>query len=153
MSTPGEPVDYSAYQQPGPSPYPPAPQGDPYDVQSPLPANALAIWALVVGILAVLVAVTVVGASVSALIGVVGLVLAILALVRAQRIPPQSPKRRLGMSWTALALSVVAIVASIVFYVGVTMLLQNIGATDCLVLPELEQRESCLREAFESNAA
>lgn len=135
---PGEPVDYREFQT------------DPSTVHrahhpAP-PQNRVAVWALIIAILGLLTGLTVLGATISFLVGLIALVLAVIAIRRAGKIPPHQPGRRLGMSWTALILSLFAILMSVFFYLALFWLQQAGGVQDCLHLPSYEQRQTCLEE-------
>lgn len=139
---PGEPVDYRDFQT------------DPSMAHRPdhpaAPKNRLAVWALIVAILGLLTGLTVLGATISFIIGLIGLVLAIVAIRRAGRIPPHRPYRRRGMAWTALILSIFAILMSVFFYLVLFSLQQVDGIQDCLYLPTYDQRQVCLEEELTS---
>lgn len=139
---PGEPVDYRVFQ------------ADPSTAHLPdhaaAPKNRIAVWALIFAILGLLAGLTVLGATISFIVGLIGLVLAIAALRKAGKIPPQRPGRRLGMAWTALILSIFAILMSVFFYLVLFWLQQVDGVQDCLHLPTYEQRQACLEEELTS---
>ncbi|AGS34989.1 hypothetical protein B841_07580 [Corynebacterium maris DSM 45190] len=139
---PGEPVDYRDFQT------------DPSTAHRPdhpaAPKNRVAVWALIVAILGLLTGLTVLGATISFLIGLIALVLAIVAIRTAGKIPPQRPGRRLGMAWTALILSIFAILMSVFFYLTLFWLQQVDGIQDCLHLPTYEQRQVCLEQELTS---
>ena len=110
------------------------------------PMSRIAVWALIIAILGLLTGLTVLGATISFLVGLVALVLAVIAIRRAGKIPSHQPGRRLGMSWTALILSLFAILMSVFFYLALFWLQQAGGVQDCLHLPSYEQRQTCLEE-------
>lgn len=139
---PGEPVDYRDFQ------------ADPSVAHRPdhvaAPKNRTAVWALITAILGLLTGLTVLGATISFIIGLVGVVLAVIAVRKAGKIPPHRPGRRLGMAWAALILSVFAILLSVLFYLVLFWLQQVNGIQDCLPLPTYEQRQMCLEEKLTS---
>lgn len=140
---PGEPVDYRDFQtdpslagaigaHPGPA-----------TADTPQ-KNPAALWALILALIAVLAGLTVLGATFSFIIGFISLLLAIAALIRAGKITPGQPGRRLGMAWTAVILSTFAILLSLFFYLLLFFLYHVTGLEDCLYLPTYQERYTCL---------
>lgn len=105
--------------------------------------NSVAPWALGVSILAVVAGLTIVGALISFIPGLIGLVLGIIGVVRARRI--QGPRRRMGMSVTAIVLSVIAVLMTVALVV-LAFFLAGSGAVDCFMLSTPEAQQACLDE-------
>ncbi len=105
--------------------------------------NTVAPWALGVSILAVVTGLTIFGALLSFIPGIIGLILGIVAVVKARRI--RGPRRRMGMSITAIVLSVLAVLMTIGL-IAVAVMLAGTGAMDCFTLTTPEAQQQCLEE-------
>ncbi|AGF72654.1 hypothetical protein [Corynebacterium halotolerans] len=105
--------------------------------------NSVAPWALGVSILAVVVGLTIIGAPLAFIPGLIGLVLGIIGVVRARRI--RGPRRRMGMSVTAIVLSVIAVLMTVALVV-LAFFVAGSGAMDCFMLSTPEEQQACLDE-------
>ena len=111
-STPQQPAAYGASAEQGQNPGYQAYQGYPVNsVDNGVPGkkSVLAIWALVIGIVALLSS----SFALGLFFGIAGIVIAIVALVRNRKKAPEC--RRTWMSVVGLVLSVVGIIATIIF--------------------------------------
>ncbi|MDO5511981.1 hypothetical protein [Corynebacterium sp.] len=110
--------------------------------------NRVAPWALGVGIVALIAAISMFFTAFAVLIGLIGLIISIVALVRSRRI--QGPGRRTGMSVAGLVLSIIAIVISILFWVFVGGLITQSGMLECFELTDTNQQQACVEESLDS---
>ena len=102
------------------------PQGEPYGVQK---NNGMAIAALIVGILAMLAIITIVG---GVFLGVIAIILGILGIRSAKKIA--GPGARKGMAIAGIVLGTIASLLSVVFLlVGVGLVSTFVGECDHLV--------------------
>jgi len=110
--------------------------------------NGVAGWALGVGILSLLVAVSVVATAFAVIFGLVGLIIGIIALVRGRRI--NGPGRRTGMAVTGLVLSLIAIGLSVIFWVLMAVVLSDTGMMDCISISDPTERQQCVERAIDT---
>lgn len=112
--------------------------------------NAVAPWALGVGIVAIVAGVSIVGSGFAFVPGLIGLILGIIAVVKARGI--QGPGRRMGMSITSIILSILSIVAAIAFWVIAYFVITETGIADCLSIQDPAAQQACLEDVA-SNAS
>ena len=145
--------DYGQHPQPGqPQPGQPGqqwqyggggayPQGEPYGVQK---NNGMAIAALIVGILAMLAIITIVG---GVFLGVIAIILGILGIRSAKKIA--GPGARKGMAIAGIVLGAIASLLSVVFMlVGVGLVSTLVGECDHLV-DDTAAYEKCVEDVAE----
>ncbi|MBL7286070.1 DUF4190 domain-containing protein [Corynebacterium godavarianum] len=140
--------DYGQHPQPGqPQPGQPGqqwqyggayPQGEPYGVQK---NNGMAIAALIVGILAMLAIITIVG---GVFLGVIAIILGILGIRSAKKIT--GPGARKGMAIAGIVLGALALLLSVVImFVGVGLVSNLVGECDHLV-DDTAAYEKCVED-------
>lgn len=108
--------------------------------------NRVAPWALGVGILALLVAVSLFLTWLAFIPGVIGLILGVIAIVRGRSL--SGPSRRTGMSVAGLVMSIIAIILSVVFWVLMGMLVSETGIDSCVTLTDPAAQQQCLEDAL-----
>lgn len=106
--------------------------------------NAFAPWALGISILAVVLMVTLLLALFAPLAGLVGLILGIIAVVKARKITGRH--RRMGMSITAIVLSVITIIVPIALAIFSFVVLESTGIADCLTLTNPAEQQACIED-------
>ena len=117
------------------------PQGEPYGVQK---NNGMAIAALIVGILAMLAIITIVG---GVFLGVIAIILGILGIRSAKKIA--GPGARKGMAIAGIVLGAIASLLSVVFMlVGVGLVSTLVGECDHLV-DDTAAYEKCVEDVAE----
>ncbi|GAB2499520.1 hypothetical protein CATRI_07550 [Corynebacterium atrinae] len=110
--------------------------------------NAVAPWALGVGIFAILAGVSIIGSGLSFVPGLIGLILGIIAVVKGRGI--QGPGRRMGMSVTSIILSILAILATIAFWLIATYVMNETGMADCMSIQDPAAQQACIEDAANS---
>ncbi|RSZ61661.1 hypothetical protein EAH68_12230 [Corynebacterium hylobatis] len=157
MTNPNDPQqkpDFGAYEYPsgtpGPKPgQPPAYGSGPVSGSTWAMAetpNRVAPWALGLGILALVMAVSLFLTAFAFIPGIIGLILAIIAIVRGRSL--SGPSRRTGMSVTGLVMSIIAIVLSVGFWVLMGLLVSESGISDCATLTDPAAQQQCLEDAL-----
>ncbi|MDO5671180.1 MAG: DUF4190 domain-containing protein [Corynebacterium sp.] len=142
-STSNDYAGYGGYQEPA---YGAAPGGSTWAVEEA--KNGVAPWALGVGILALIGGISVFFSGFAFLIGLIGLIVSIVAIVKARKI--QGPGRRMGMSVTGLILSILSIVASILFWIFAIFILTDSGMMECFNLSDPNAQQTCINDALDS---
>ncbi|AKE41374.1 transmembrane protein [Corynebacterium kutscheri] len=108
--------------------------------------NNIATWALGVSIAALVLTITVIGIIGSWLFALLGIVLGIVAIMRARSIAKDGQpldKPRMGLSIASLIISVIALVLTIVLFIGGAAVLSQFS--DCFGLPE-DQVQQCIQD-------
>lgn len=109
--------------------------------EEPVQKSKLAVAAFIFGLLCI-----VAGFAVMSFIpGIIGVILAIVALVRNRKKPREA--RRTWMSVTGLVLSIMGILWSIVALFIIGVLLEDMGALECLQLEDPAAQQACMEEA------
>lgn len=109
----------------------------------PAKKNAVAIWALVIGIIALLSLLLIVPPL---LLGPIGIVVSIIALVVGRKRPKEL--RRTWMSVVGLITSILALAGSIAIMAFGVKLLGDTGADKCLNLHDPAQQQACMEETL-----
>lgn len=109
----------------------------------PAKKNAVAIWALVIGIIALLSLLLIVPPL---LLGPIGIVVSIIALVVGRKHPKEL--RRTWMSVVGLITSILALAGSIAIMAFGVKLLGDTGADKCLNLHDPAQQQACMEETL-----
>lgn len=112
------------------------------------PRNSVAPWALGISILGLVMALSLLATAFAIVAGLIGLVLGIIAVVKARK--THGPDRRMGMSVSALVLSVITIVLSILFWVVVFAMVASTGIADCMTITDATQQQLCIEESLSS---
>lgn len=141
----GQQPGYGGYQssygdQPGYGGYQPGGWGETEE------KNGFAPWALGISILAMVLMVTLLLALLAPLAGLVGLILGIVAVVKARKITGRG--RRMGMSITAIVLSVITIIVPIAFAIFSFVMLEATGMSDCLLLTNPTEQQACFEDVM-----
>ncbi|WP_018295672.1 hypothetical protein [Corynebacterium lubricantis] len=118
--------------------------------------NNMALWAMILGIIALLLVVTIALFPVGSVLGIVAVVLGILGIRRGNRMV--GPEKRKGMAITGLVTGILAILASIAIVLMVVAgltLFEGSGALDCIVHlegdnPNQAAYEQCVTDAINS---
>lgn len=158
MSTPGYGSGYNDYGSGGYQPGDQAGYGG-YASQPPggasyggagLPErkNGLAVAALVLGIIAILATLTVVGIVLGVPVAVVGVIVAIIALVQAKNFPPMGARR--GMAIAGLVLSLLSLAGAALLFILVATVFSETGLMDCMGIQDQAEMERCIDEAVNS---
>ncbi|WP_448855396.1 DUF4190 domain-containing protein [Corynebacterium camporealensis] len=109
--------------------------------EEPVQKSKMAVAAFIFGLLCI-----VAGFAVMSFIpGIIGVILAIVALVRNRKKPREA--RRTWMSVTGLVLSIMGILWSIVALFIIGVLLEDMGALECLQLEDPAAQQACMEEA------
>ncbi|TVX75897.1 DUF4190 domain-containing protein [Corynebacterium sp. NML180780] len=117
------------------------PQGEPYGVQK---NNGMALAAMIVGILAMLAIITIVG---GVFLGVIAIILGILGIRSAKKIA--GPGARKGMAIAGIVLGAIASLLSVVFMlIGVGLVSTFVGECDHLV-DDTAAYEKCVEDVAE----
>lgn len=109
----------------------------------PAKKNAVAIWAMVIGIIALLSLLLIVPPL---LLGPIGIVVSIIALVVGRKRPKEL--RRTWMSVVGLITSILALAGSIAIMALGVKLLGDTGADKCLNLHDPAQQQACMEETL-----
>lgn len=131
---PGDPGFAGAH---GPGAYP-----------APERKNGLAVASLVLGIIAIVATVTIIGMVLGAPIALVGIIVGIIAVVQAKKFPPQGARR--GMAITGLVLSILSLVAIAALMILTMTVLSETGVRECMSLQDEAAIEQCVEEALSS---
>ncbi|MHA2789137.1 DUF4190 domain-containing protein [Corynebacterium sp. S7] len=116
--------------------------------------NNIALWAMILGIISLLLVVTIALFPLGAILGIVAIVLGILGIRKANSII--GPEKRRGMAITGLVTGILAVLASIAIVLmavaGFSML-EGSGALDCVVHlegdnPDEVAYEQCIRDSM-----
>ncbi|MFW9180320.1 hypothetical protein ACOJAB_02135 [Corynebacterium striatum] len=105
--------------------------------------NAVAIWAMVIGIIALLSLLLIVPPL---LLGPIGIIVSIIALVVGRKRPKEL--RRTWMSIVGLITSILALAGTIVVMALGVKLLGDTGAAKCLELQDPAQQQACMEETL-----
>lgn len=118
--------------------------------------NNVALWAMILGIVGILLVITIVIFPLGTLLGIAALVLGIMGLRRANKMV--GPQRRKGMAITGIVLGILSLLATLgiilVGFAGV-QLLQDTGAIECSVYlegdnPDQAAFNQCVEDALNS---
>lgn len=109
----------------------------------PAKKNAVAIWAMVIGIIALLSLLLIVPPL---LLGPIGIIVSIIALVVGRNRPQEL--RRTWMSIVGLITSILALAGTIVIMALGVKLLGDTGAAKCLELQDPAQQQACMEETL-----
>lgn len=109
----------------------------------PAKKNAVAIWALVIGIIALLSLLLIVPPL---LLGPIGIIVSIIALVVGRKRP--KALRRTWMSVVGLITSILALSGSIAVMALGVMFLGDTGANKCLNMHDPAQQQACMEETL-----
>lgn len=153
----GQPQNPGVYYPAAPGPvdnlggYAPSPA--PYAAAASYPRNDVAPWALGVTLTAIFLTFSVFGALFSWLVALVGLALSIAAIVRAKNV--QGPFQRIGVSVTALILSILHVLGIVVIFAVFFLVFQSAVTSPSSVLECYEQytnsydRDECVQKVIE----
>lgn len=109
--------------------------------------NTAAPWALGIGVVGILMAVSMILTMGAFIPGIIGLVVGLIALAKGRRI--HGPGRRTGMTVTGLVLSVLSIAASLAFFVFIGVIARETGVMDCINLPTTQEQQECINDAID----
>lgn len=110
--------------------------------------NSLAPWALGVGIVSILCAISVFLTGFAAIPGLIGLILGIVALGSAKKYQHKENKRK-GMAITGLVLSILSIIATVVFWIFVTFVFKEAGLQECMTVSDPAAQQECVNQKME----
>ena len=109
----------------------------------PAKKNAVAIWAMVIGIIALLSLLLIVPPL---LLGPIGIIVSIIALVVGRKRPKEL--RRTWMSIVGLITSILALAGTIAVMAFGVKLLGDTGADKCLEMQDPAQQQACIEETL-----
>ena len=109
----------------------------------PAKKNAVAIWAMVIGIIALLSLLLIVPPL---LLGPIGIIVSIIALVVGRKRPKEL--RRTWMSIVGLITSILALAGTIAVMAFGVKLLGDTGADKCLEMQDPAQQQACMEETL-----
>lgn len=147
-SASNEYAGYGGYQEPayGAAGYGAGPGGSTWAMEAE--KNGVAPWALGIGILSLIVGVSMIFSGLAFLPGIIGLIVSIVAIVKARKL--QGPGRRMGMSVAGLILSILAIVASILFWLLAVFILNDSGVMECFSITDPAAQQTCINDALDT---
>ncbi len=103
--------------------------------------NPLALWGLIIGIIALICVLTLVLSSIAFVPGIIGVILSIIALVKGKKYAPEN--RRTVLSVIGLVTSIIATVIS----VGIISFAAYL-AKDCTQIADPTAQQQCILEKF-----
>lgn len=107
--------------------------------------NGVAPWALGVGILSAVAGISIIFSVFAFIPGIIGLILGFIALSAAKKRQHKENKRK-GMAITGLILSILGIVASVLFAVFTMWIMKDLNLEECANIQDPVKQQECVTE-------